>query len=224
MPLHKTTKALGPSEVVSREGIRVTDPARSILDATGAGTAPEQIEMAARQALGEGTATRRSLLARADQRGGRVAELVRGAVDQDGQFARSASTVSRASKASSSVPAPGRSNAAGHLFGWSRDRSSARRRRRGGIHGNRRRSSADRRPFGHSCPMTLPLPAGSPTGQKRKSPRRAGASESGARRIRTADLLGAIQALCQLSYSPEGLRGIGLGSCAQVLARKRITA
>jgi hypothetical protein len=27
-------------------------------------------------------------------------------------------------------------------------------------------------------------------------------SESGARRIRTADLLGAIQALCQLSYSP----------------------
>jgi hypothetical protein len=28
-------------------------------------------------------------------------------------------------------------------------------------------------------------------------------SVSGARRIRTADLLGAIQALCQLSYSPE---------------------
>ena len=28
---------------------------------------------------------------------------------------------------------------------------------------------------------------------------------SGARRIRTADLLGAIQALCQLSYSPEVL-------------------
>ena len=30
---------------------------------------------------------------------------------------------------------------------------------------------------------------------------------SGARRIRTADLLGAIQALCQLSYSPEGRAG-----------------
>ena len=30
-----------------------------------------------------------------------------------------------------------------------------------------------------------------------------GVSVSGARRIRTADLLGAIQALCQLSYSPE---------------------
>ena len=31
---------------------------------------------------------------------------------------------------------------------------------------------------------------------------------NGARRIRTADLLGAIQALCQLSYSP-GLCGDG---------------
>jgi hypothetical protein len=30
---------------------------------------------------------------------------------------------------------------------------------------------------------------------------------SGARRIRTADLLGAIQALCQLSYSPEAWLG-----------------
>jgi hypothetical protein len=31
------------------------------------------------------------------------------------------------------------------------------------------------------------------------------AFSDGARRIRTADLLGAIQALCQLSYSPEVL-------------------
>ena len=36
---------------------------------------------------------------------------------------------------------------------------------------------------------------------------RAGTSSDGARRIRTADLLGAIQALCQLSYSPEGVAG-----------------
>jgi hypothetical protein len=33
--------------------------------------------------------------------------------------------------------------------------------------------------------------------------RRFAGKRSGARRIRTADLLGAIQALCQLSYSPE---------------------
>jgi predicted transcriptional regulator of viral defense system len=80
-----TTKVLEPSEVVSREGIRVTDPVRSILDAAGAGTAPEQIEMAARQALHEGLTTRRSLLSRADRRGGRVAELIRRAAEQDGR-------------------------------------------------------------------------------------------------------------------------------------------
>jgi hypothetical protein len=83
--LHTTTKALGPSEVVSREGIRVTAPVRPILDAAGAGTAPEQIEMAVRQALNEGLATRRSLLARADRRGDRVAELIRRSAEQDGQ-------------------------------------------------------------------------------------------------------------------------------------------
>lgn len=83
--LHTTTKALASSEVVSREGIRVTDAVRSILDAAAAGTAPEQIEMAVRQALGEGIATRRALLARADRRGGRVAELVHGAVEKDGR-------------------------------------------------------------------------------------------------------------------------------------------
>lgn len=83
--LHTTTKAFGPSEVVSRQGIRVTDPVRSILDAAAAGTAPEQIEMAVDQALAEGLTTRRSLLARADERGGRVAELIRGAVEMAGR-------------------------------------------------------------------------------------------------------------------------------------------
>ncbi len=83
--LHTTTKALEPSEVVSRHGIRVTDPVRSILDAATAGTAPEQIEMAVRQALNQGLVTRRSLLARADRRGGRVADLIRRAAEQDGR-------------------------------------------------------------------------------------------------------------------------------------------
>ena len=82
--LHTTTKPLGPSEVVSREGIRVTDPVRSILDAASAGTAPEQIEMAVRQALHVGLTTRRSLLPRADRRGGRVAGLIRRAAEKDG--------------------------------------------------------------------------------------------------------------------------------------------
>ena len=83
--LGRGTKALEPSEVVSREGIRVTDPVRSILDAASTGTAPEQIEMAVRQALHEGLTTRRLLLPRADRRGGRVAELIRHAAEMDGQ-------------------------------------------------------------------------------------------------------------------------------------------
>jgi predicted transcriptional regulator of viral defense system len=83
--LHTTTKSLEPSEVVSREGIRVTDPVRSILDAASAGTAPEQIEMAVRQALNEGLTTRRSILARADRRGGRVAKLVHRSAEKDGR-------------------------------------------------------------------------------------------------------------------------------------------
>lgn len=53
--LHTTTAALAPSEVVTREGIRVTAPGRSIVDAASAGTAPEQIEMAVRQAFQERT-------------------------------------------------------------------------------------------------------------------------------------------------------------------------
>jgi hypothetical protein len=70
---------------VSREGIRVTDLVRSILDAASAGTAPEQIEMAVRQALHEGLTTRRSLLARAGRRGGRVVNLIRRSAEKDGR-------------------------------------------------------------------------------------------------------------------------------------------
>jgi predicted transcriptional regulator of viral defense system len=81
--LHTTTKPLESSEVVTREGIRITDPVRSILDAADAGTAPEQIEMAVRQALNDGLMTRRSLFARADRRGGRIADLVHRAADKD---------------------------------------------------------------------------------------------------------------------------------------------
>src|SRR3954454_16346910 len=39
---------------------------------------------------------------------------------------------------------------------------------------------------------------------KSEAARLRGPFADGARRIRTADLLGAIQALCQLSYSPSG--------------------
>src|SRR5918996_5390414 len=80
--LHTTKEGLESSEVAIREGIRVTTPARSIIDAAGAGTGPEQIEMGVRQALEQGLVTRRSLLDQAGRRGGRVARLLRRAVEE----------------------------------------------------------------------------------------------------------------------------------------------
>ena len=80
--LHTTVEALEPAEVVRREGIRVTAPARSIVDAAGAGTAPEQIESAVRQALSEGLVTPRSLFAQLRRHGnGRVGQLVRRSIE-----------------------------------------------------------------------------------------------------------------------------------------------
>ncbi len=79
--LHTTTAAVSPAEVVTREGIRLTAPARSIIDAASAGTAPDQIESAVRQALDEGLVTPRSLLAQLGRHdGGRVGQLVRRAI------------------------------------------------------------------------------------------------------------------------------------------------
>ncbi|MGH9228345.1 MAG: type IV toxin-antitoxin system AbiEi family antitoxin domain-containing protein [Acidimicrobiales bacterium] len=80
--LHTTTRKLEPGDVVVREGIRVTAPVRSILDAAKAGAAPEQIGMSVRQAIASGLVSRRSLVARAERLGGRVADLVRGAIEE----------------------------------------------------------------------------------------------------------------------------------------------
>src|SRR5579859_2341615 len=48
--VHTTTRPLGQPDVVVREGIRVTSPIRTILDAAEAGVGPEQIEAAVRDA------------------------------------------------------------------------------------------------------------------------------------------------------------------------------
>jgi predicted transcriptional regulator of viral defense system len=80
--LHTTVEALAPAGVVRREGIRVTAPARSIVDAAVSGTAPEQIESAVRQALDEGIVTPRSLLAQLGRRGrGRAGQLIRRSIE-----------------------------------------------------------------------------------------------------------------------------------------------
>jgi predicted transcriptional regulator of viral defense system len=80
--IHTTTRRLGKSDVVVREGIRVTAPARSIVDAAQAGTAPEQIITAVEQALDRGMATESKLLASAKARGGRVERLVRQVIEE----------------------------------------------------------------------------------------------------------------------------------------------
>ncbi len=74
--LHTTTRALGQSDVTVRDGMRVTAPTRSIVDAAEAGLAPEQIRRAAAEAIQRGLSGRRDLIAAARRRGGRVQELV----------------------------------------------------------------------------------------------------------------------------------------------------
>jgi predicted transcriptional regulator of viral defense system len=74
--IHTTTRPWRDGEVRRHEGIRLTSPERTILDAAEAGTQPEQIEMAIAQALRRGLIDAHQLKARAGVRGRRVANLV----------------------------------------------------------------------------------------------------------------------------------------------------
>ena len=78
--IHTATVPPGPGERVVRDGVPVTAPVRTILDAAAAGTAPEQIELAIRQAIGRGIATPDELRRGARRRGWRVAGLIDGAL------------------------------------------------------------------------------------------------------------------------------------------------
>jgi hypothetical protein len=80
--LHTITHALSRHDVVEREGIRITAPARTIVDAAAAGTAPEQIEMAIRQAVRRGLLLPAHLRTLAAARGRRVAQHVERALGQ----------------------------------------------------------------------------------------------------------------------------------------------
>jgi predicted transcriptional regulator of viral defense system len=75
--LHTATAPIPESDITTRHGIRVTTPARSIIDAARSGTAPEQIQMAIRQALQEGRTTPDQLAEHAERNGGHVAALVK---------------------------------------------------------------------------------------------------------------------------------------------------
>lgn len=70
--VHTLERPPAPSEVRFVHGVPVTTPERSIVDSLEAGTQPEQIEMAIRQALERGLTTPRRLRAAAEGRSGRV--------------------------------------------------------------------------------------------------------------------------------------------------------
>jgi predicted transcriptional regulator of viral defense system len=74
--IHTSQRPPRRDEIVILHGLPVTTPERSILDSLQAGTQPEQIEMAIRQALGRGLTTRGRLATLAGARPRRVAQFV----------------------------------------------------------------------------------------------------------------------------------------------------
>lgn len=74
--IHTTIEPIPREETVVRDGIRLTSPTRTILDAAEIGVGPEQVEMAIRQALRRGLTTPRMLKAGATTRSERVVDLV----------------------------------------------------------------------------------------------------------------------------------------------------
>jgi hypothetical protein len=80
--VHTTTRQIGPLDVKDWEGISITSAARTILDSAEDGTAPEQIEMAVRQAITRGLTTKRQLQQDATTRSKRVRDLISGALNR----------------------------------------------------------------------------------------------------------------------------------------------
>lgn len=74
--IHTTTRPLRPDDVITRDGIRLTAAARTIVDTAETGTAPEQVELAITQAVERGLTTPEHLCQAARERNRRVAELV----------------------------------------------------------------------------------------------------------------------------------------------------
>ncbi len=82
--LHTTTRPPRRDETTERDGIRLTGPLRTILDAAEWGTAPEQVVLAVRQALARGWLTEKELRREAADRPKRVAQLVATALVEAG--------------------------------------------------------------------------------------------------------------------------------------------
>ncbi len=68
---------LHPDEITIREGISVTTPARTIVDAAAYGTDPEQVQLAVRQALDRALTSEAALRSAAGRSGYRYSRNVR---------------------------------------------------------------------------------------------------------------------------------------------------
>jgi predicted transcriptional regulator of viral defense system len=79
--IHTTTRPFGPRDVKDWEGVAVTSAARTILDVAEDDTAPEQVEMAVRQAISRGLTTKHQLQEGAAKRGKRARDLIAGALN-----------------------------------------------------------------------------------------------------------------------------------------------
>jgi predicted transcriptional regulator of viral defense system len=79
---HTTTRPLDAAEVFTREGLRMTTPARTIVDVAESGVAPEQVIEATRQAIDRGLTTPARMRAAARSRGRRVRTLIESALSE----------------------------------------------------------------------------------------------------------------------------------------------
>jgi predicted transcriptional regulator of viral defense system len=73
---HTTTRPLGAADIFTREGLRMTTPARTIVDVAESGVAPEQVIAAIRQAIQRGLTTPSRMQEAARFRGRRIRNLV----------------------------------------------------------------------------------------------------------------------------------------------------
>lgn len=77
---HTTTRPLASGDVITRDGVRLTAPARTIVDVAESGGAPEQVFQATREAIDRGLTTPARIRAAAGSRGRRVKNLIQTAL------------------------------------------------------------------------------------------------------------------------------------------------
>jgi predicted transcriptional regulator of viral defense system len=79
---HTTTRPLESADVFTRDGLRLTTPARTIVDVAESGAAPEQVIEATRQAIDRGLSTPARMRAAARSRSLRVRNLIEKALSE----------------------------------------------------------------------------------------------------------------------------------------------